>query len=399
MPLLDPVPIMEATLRGLAGHEDGARVAGALLDRIETAAADLGAAAGAPIRLLNFCGSHQDTLNSNGLDQRLLERGVDMRPGPGCPVCITPTRAIRAAIEHAVAPGRGLITYGDMGRVPVPTNTPDEPGSLAAAAARGGTVVLVGAPIEAARNAATHPETEWVFLAPGFETTMAPTAALLLSGPPANLSVLSALRWTLPAAELCVAAHPDVAGIVLPGHVCTIMGWEAWSVLGGTHGLRMVVSGFEGLDLLLAIHRMLTEARPGEVLPGYGRLVREQGNPRARAAIDEAFVRTEGDWRGLPSLPASAAEIAPSLAAWDASVKHPLDLEIAGPDHARGCRCAEVILGHLRPSRCPLFGTVCTPDAAVGPCMVGREGACHVEYLHHGTTRRAGAAQRPEVVG
>ncbi|MHC1600365.1 MAG: hydrogenase formation protein HypD, partial [Candidatus Methanospirareceae archaeon] len=31
---------------------------------------------------------------------------------------------------------------------------------------------------------------------------------------------------------------------------------------------------------------------------------------------------------------------------------------------------------------CPLFGTTCTPQHPVGPCMVSREGSCNIMFRY-----------------
>ena len=46
------------------------------------------------IQLMHVCGTHQDTLVRYGLDTLFRECGVNIRQGPGCPVCVT-TRGIR----------------------------------------------------------------------------------------------------------------------------------------------------------------------------------------------------------------------------------------------------------------------------------------------------------------
>ena len=40
------------------------------------------------------------------------------------------------------------------------------------------------------------------------------------------------------------------------------------------------------------------------------------------------------------------------------------------------CCCAQVLTGKIKPSQCPLFGKVCTPQTPQGACMVSTEGSC-----------------------
>ena len=48
----------------------------------------------------------------------------------------------------------------------------------------------------------------------------------------------------------------------------------------------------------------------------------------------------------------------------------------------KGCRCDEVIRGLIKPTECPLFKKICTPQNPIGPCMVSSEGACSAYYLY-----------------
>ena len=66
---------------------------------------------------MHVCGTHQDTLLRYGLDSLLLECGITVQQGPGCPVCVTTAREYEEAITLA---RRGVIitTFGDASRVP-----------------------------------------------------------------------------------------------------------------------------------------------------------------------------------------------------------------------------------------------------------------------------------------
>ena len=47
-----------------------------------------------------------------------------------------------------------------------------------------------------------------------------------------------------------------------------------------------------------------------------------------------------------------------------------------------GCQCGEVLKGKVAPAECALFGTLCTPEAPVGACMVSSEGSCAAAYKY-----------------
>ncbi len=71
------------------------------------------------LRLMHVCGTHQDTMVKFGLNSMLQEAGIEVRAGPGCPVCVTTTKEIEEAILLA-RKGKVVATFGDMFRVPGP---------------------------------------------------------------------------------------------------------------------------------------------------------------------------------------------------------------------------------------------------------------------------------------
>ena len=46
----------------------------------------------------------------------------------------------------------------------------------------------------------------------------------------------------------------------------------------------------------------------------------------------------------------------------------------------KACQCGEVLKGVIKPWECKVFGTACTPEHAIGTCMVSPEGACAAYY-------------------
>src|SRR4029077_398124 len=86
---------------------------------------------------------------------------------------------------------------------------------------------------------------EVVFFATGFETTAVATAAVILAGLPANLSILSAHKYIPPVMEI-VAEMPDtrVEGFLAAGHAATITGWGVFEKFVERHNVAVVVGGF-----------------------------------------------------------------------------------------------------------------------------------------------------------
>ncbi len=69
-----------------------------------------------PVRLMEFCGGHTHAIFHYGLRQT-LEGDVELRSGPGCPVCVTASRDLDTAMAlSGVQPDVILATFGDMVR-------------------------------------------------------------------------------------------------------------------------------------------------------------------------------------------------------------------------------------------------------------------------------------------
>jgi len=61
-------------------------------------------AMGLDLTFMHVCGTHQDTLVRFGLDSEFKRVGIDIRQGPGCPVCVTTPRESSATCSRS--PGR-----------------------------------------------------------------------------------------------------------------------------------------------------------------------------------------------------------------------------------------------------------------------------------------------------
>ena len=88
-----------------------------------------------PIKIMHVCGSHEHTIMENGI-RTLLPEEVEIVAGPGCPVCVVPSREIDESLE-LIDKGVTITTFGDMLRVPGSNS------SLAEAKAEGGDVRVV----------------------------------------------------------------------------------------------------------------------------------------------------------------------------------------------------------------------------------------------------------------
>jgi len=337
-----------------------------------------------PTRLMEFCGGHTHAILRYGIPA-LLPPTIELRSGPGCPVCVTSAEDLERAIALALQPGVILTTFGDMVRVPGSRRT--HPASLAEAKAAGADVRVVYSPLDALQMARQNPSRTVIFLGVGFETTAPMVASAILAAEAEgveNFYVYSIHKLTPPATRAILeAGEVALDGIIGPGHVTTVIGAAAWRFLPEEYGIPCAIAGFEPLDVLQAVWslvEMVEEGRPA-VVNAYRRSVTEEGNRPAQEAMRRVFQVVEASWRGFGPIPASGLELRAEYARFNARQAFPM--EIAPAQEPPGCRCGEVLRGVLFPPECPLFGRVCTPANPVGPCMVSAEGAC-AAYHHFG---------------
>ncbi len=329
---------------------------------------------------MHVCGTHQDTLVRHGLDSLFKEANVEIRQGPGCPVCVTTQKEIEEAMALAKA-GKTVVSYGDMMRVPGNTGTLNDIKS------KGGDVRIVYS-AEDAVAIARKTGKDTVFLGVGFETTAPGTAAILLDNPPENLSVLSFHRFTPPALKAIIdMGEVKLDGLIEPGHVSTIVGVKAWEFLTKDYGISQVVAGFEPIDLLMATYMLARQVVRGEpkIENEYSRLVKYEGNIRAQSALREVFRTVDVSWRGFPTLPDSGMELKKEFDGHNARLLFEDVLEPVWKTEFRdppGCRCGDVLRGVIDSTECPLFGKACIPSNPIGPCMVSTEGSCNIMYRY-----------------
>ncbi|MEM0302800.1 MAG: hydrogenase formation protein HypD [Archaeoglobaceae archaeon] len=336
-------------------------------------------------KIMDFCGTHEWTITHYGL-RSLMPEGLELVAGPGCPVCVTPSYYIENAIRLGFE-GIVIYTYGDVYRLPSlkPLNGAS---SLAEAKALGAEIKIVTGIGDAILDARAHGK-EAVFLGIGFETVASGYAQTLISNLlPENLKLMSLVKLTPPAMIATVdilekEEENSVKGIIAPGHVSTIIGAKSWKPVADRHKIPVVVTGFEPIDVLIAIAEILKQLVRGEakVSIEYTRAVSWEGDLKAQEMICRAFKVVEDAWRGIGFLPESGLRISDHFASFDAFREYGIP-EIAPEscqaDLPKGCRCAEVVIGKEKPTNCPLFMKKCTPSSPVGPCMVSLEGTCAI---------------------
>ncbi|WP_019356302.1 hydrogenase formation protein HypD [Streptomyces sp. AA1529] len=347
---------------------------------------DIHATVTRPWALMEVCGGQTHSIIRHGIDQ-LLPEEVELIHGPGCPVCVTPLELIDKALEIASRPGVIFCSFGDMLRVPGTGR------DLFQVRAEGGDVRVVYSPLDALALARENPDREVVFFGIGFETTAPPNAmAVHLAAREGlrNFSLLVSHVRVPPAIEAIMnAPHCRVRAFLAAGHVCSVMGTEEYPELAERHRVPIVVTGFEPLDILEGIRRAVRQLEAGRatVENAYQRAVVPQGNPAARAMLDEVFTTTDRGWRGIGVIPDSGWRLAPRFGEFDA--EHRFSVTGITTREPAACRSGEVLQGLLKPHECEAFGTTCTPRTPLGATMVSSEGACAAYYLYRrlgGTT-------------
>ena len=332
-----------------------------------------------PLQLMEVCGTHTMAIARCGI-RSLLPETVRLISGPGCPVCVTPQSQIDRFIELGRCPDAILATFGDMIRVPGTDS------NLEAERAGGADVRVVYSPLDAVAIAGENPDKRVVFFGVGFETT-APAVALAIQEAQriglTNFYVLCAHKL-IPPAMTALAGDPEVAidGFICPGHVSTVIGSAAYEPVAREHGIPCVIAGFEPVDILQAIHMLVRQAVDGrsEVEVQYSRAVSRDGNPAAMECVGTVFETADAEWRGLGTIPGSGLRLRTDFRAFDASRLLPEDSAASAENEA--CECGLILKGLKSPTDCRAFGTACTPERPLGPCMVSSEGACAAEYRY-----------------
>jgi hydrogenase expression/formation protein HypD len=287
---------------------------------LEAALGEQAGRLGRTVTVMHVCGSHEQAIAKFGLRAAFPEQ-LDVIMGPGCPVCVTDVPEVDEAVALAKQ-GVRIATYGDMLRVPGTSL------SLADARSAGAKVDVVYGVAQAVELARKLDE-PLVFFASGFETTAVATAAVLLADPPENFSILSAHKYIPPVMEI-VAEMPGskIEGFLAAGHAATITGRGVFERFVARHRVPVVVAGFEPLDILAGLVRLVEMIADGEiaVANAYPRCVTRDGNLEAQQRLWRVFETQGGRWRGIAHVPNGNLRLRDEFAQWDARRRFDIDL-------------------------------------------------------------------------
>lgn len=335
---------------------------------------------GEPLRFMEVCGTHTVSIFRSGVRQ-LLPDTVELVSGPGCPVCVTHDEYMDKAITYAQRDDVIIATFGDMLKVPGSLS------SLSAEMTKGADIRIVYSPLDSVNIAKENPDKKVIFLAVGFETTAPTAAATVLAAQTqgiSNLYMLSAHKLVPPVMRSLLDDEATrVDGFILPGHVCVVTGTEIFDFLPENYHKGGVVTGFEPLEILRSLYRLVLQVVDNEpkIENEYGSVVRTDGNPQALAIMNRVYEPADTSWRGMGNIALSGLKMREEYKDFDIERVLPLEMDRSCV-RKTACRCGEVLQGKIKPMECPLFGKVCIPEHAIGPCMVSVEGTCAAWYKY-----------------
>jgi len=247
-------------------------------------------------------------------------------------------------------------------------------------------VRVVYSPMDSVIIAQANPEREVVFFAIGFETTAPANAMAVIQAEKLGLKNFSILpaNVLVPPAMHTILNSPNnrIQGFLAAGHVCAVMGYWEYPPIAEKYQTPMVVTGFEPLDLVNGIYKavsMLEEDRVG-IENAYSRVVTFDGNRSAQELTRRVFHPVDRNWRGIGMIPESGLGLNDTYQYFDASRR--FEIQNIQTQESKICIAGQVLQGLIKPSECPAFGTLCTPQSPLGAPMVSSEGACAAYYRY-----------------
>jgi len=328
------------------------------------------------VALMEVCGGHTWAIQKFGIPS-LMPKEVRLLSGPGCPVCVTGRKYIDQAVAYSRLQDVIITTFGDLIRVPGSTS------SLNLEKSNGADIRIVYSILDALKIARENPSKKIIFLGIGFETTATSSAAGVLNAYKENLRnffLFSSHKIMPPAMEALIDEGIKINGYIAPGHVSAVTGSHIYDQFPEKYHVGCVISGFEPTDILQTIYMLLKQILEEKysVEIQYSRVVRPEGNLKAKEIIEEIFSLRDDWWRGLGVLKNSGLGLSNKYADFDAEKM--IEVEVEKTIEEKGCICGEILKGIKKPNECKLFGKTCSPSNPVGSCMVSHEGACAAYY-------------------
>ncbi len=330
------------------------------------------------IALMEVCGGHTMSIHKFGIPA-LLPENIKLLSGPGCPVCVTSKKFIDQSIAYSKINDVIITTYGDLIRVPGSYSSLDNE------KASGADIRIVYSILDAINIAKENRNKKIIFLGIGFETTSPASAVAILNAEQEKLNnffLYSSHKIMPPAMAALIDEGVKINGYICPGHVTTITGTDMYKPIVEKYGLGCVVCGFEPVDILQTVLMLVRQIENNEpkVEIEYNRVVKPQGNIKAKEILNSVFEITDDWWRGFGIIKNSGLKLRERFIKFDA--EHVFDIKVPEPEEPKGCICGSILKGLNLPTDCRLFAKVCNPENPIGACMVSNEGSCHAYYKY-----------------
>lgn len=330
-------------------------------------------------KIMEVCGTHTMAVAKSGI-RDLIGDYVDLISGPGCPVCVTSCGDIDRILSFSQFKDVIITTFGDMIKVKGSKGY-----DLSDLRIKGVDVRVVYSPLDALNIAIDNPLKNVIFIGVGFETTAPAIASTVKMAKEKKINnfyiaplfklVPPALRYLLDS-KIC-----EIDGFILPGHVSVIIGKNAYKFLND-YKIPSVISGFEPIDILVTISNIMDKMIKfdNDIGVEYFRAVGDDGNKKAISIMSEVFNVCDAYWRAVGIIEKSGYIFSDEYRRFDAFDRY--SISYVDSKEPQGCFCGKILLGIAKPTDCPLFAKKCTPDNAIGPCMVSYEGACSSWYKY-----------------
>ncbi len=331
-------------------------------------------------RFMEVCGTHTFAISKFALKHFYTQK-IDFLSGPGCPVCVTSQEDIDYVIELAKNNNNIIVSFGDMMRVPSSDN------SVSLDKLNQNNIKTVYSVLDILSIAVKNPGKNVIFLAVGFETTAPLIAGIILDAKKRkikNFYIFSMLKTIVPALDLLLLKKQiKVDGFILPGHVCTVIGYKPFEFIVKKYKIPCIVAGFEFDNLKKAIDLLhgLYVNKEVKLLNCYSSAVKENGNTKALKTVYDVFTVNNVKWRGLGDIDNSGLKLNQKYSGFDVLNKFPKKSAVSKKNISK-CICGKLFVGKYKPNQCPSFAKECTPLTPVGPCMVSSEGVCASYYKY-----------------
>ena len=331
-------------------------------------------------RTVMIAGSEQASALIKYRLKKLIEEKVNIVYGPGCAACFTPVEMIDKAVSIALQKDVIMLIYPEI------LHIPGSKQSLYEIQNNGRDVRIINSPLESVKTAEEDPKKKVVLFATGFETAAAVNAFTLLFAQKKgikNLSILSSqIIFHACLEEIVSSSSLPLDGILIPGDLCTITGYDVFEPVSQKYKIPLVVGGHEPVDIIMGIYLIAKQIEENQhkVENQYSRGTISTGNDEGKKIISQIFEVVSRNLRDTGNVLNSTLKIKKEFTQFDAekifSVKYIL------PEVSVFCISGKIMRGLSMPDKCSVFGKICIPSHPLGSLMAATDGICSTYYKY-----------------